>query len=263
MLLLLFSCKSVPDDLIMFKDLNNSKMRSEIDLNSTNSEVTIQPYNILRIIVSSGTVRDFDLKEQYNLLPLSSIDPTAARVSSDMEFQQYYVDKNGEIEFPKLGKIKAQGLAYYELEDLLKEQLKEKLSDPFVKVLIHNNRVKVLGEVGAPGVYDIENRQHYSILDAVADAGGITAYGDKKHIKLIREEDGKLQSTLLDLTSSSVFSSQYFYLKQNDVVVVDPNSQRQKDSQYGMSDNYKLSIISTIIGTASTLFSIGIILWNK
>jgi len=134
--------------------------------------------------------------------------------------------------------------------------LKSRMSDPVVRVNITENRVRVLGEVKEPGLFDIENRSRYSILDALAEASGITVDGDKKHVKLIREENGKLESIVLDLTTSDVFMSPYYYLKPNDVIVVDPNSTRRRDAQYGSADNYRLSVISTIIGSVGAIVSI-------
>ncbi|MDR0769320.1 MAG: polysaccharide export protein [Dysgonamonadaceae bacterium] len=263
---LLFSCKSVPDDLIMFHDLNKGRNFTGTLVNKENSRTIILPGNVLRIIVSSGNVMDAKTYDQFNLLPVTPSTPTASSltgVSGEMEFQTYTVDENGEIEFPKFGKIKATGLTHFELEALLQEKLKPHLSDPIVSVSITQNYVNVLGEVATPGLIEIENRHNYSILDAIAEAGGITSIGDRKRIKLIREENGRLESVVLDLTSSDVFSSPYYYLKQNDIVVVDMNSSRQKDAQYGTSDNYKLSVISTIVGALSSTLTIIFLLSDR
>jgi polysaccharide export outer membrane protein len=252
---LLFSCKSVPEDLIMFNDLNHGKDLTGTVINPENDRTTILPENVLRIIVSSGNVIDSKTFEQFNLLPITPIDPSMTRVSNDMTFQTYTVDEKGEIEFPKFGKIKVQGLTHFELEVLLQEKLKEHMSDPVVRVTITRNYIKIFGEVTTPGLFNIENRHNYTIMDVLAQAGGITSIGDKKHVKLIREENGRLESAVLDLTVSDIFTSPYYHVKQNDIIVVDPNSTRQKDAQYGAADNYKLSVISTIISSVSFIAS--------
>ncbi|GHT54235.1 polysaccharide export outer membrane protein [Bacteroidia bacterium] len=256
-MVLLFSCKSVPDDLIMFSDLNKGRNLAGTLVNMDNDKTTIQPENVLRIIVSSGTVLDSKAYEQFNLLPVTPIDPALTRVSNDMAFQTYTVDERGEIEFPKFGRIKVQGLTHFELEALLQKKLKEKeyMSDPVVRVTITRNYIKVFGEVAVPGLYGIENRNDYTILDALAQAGGITTSGDKKRVKLIREDNGRLESAVLNLTNSDIFTSPYYHIKQNDIIIVDPNNTRRKDAQYGSADNYRLSVISTIIGSVSFITS--------
>lgn len=263
---LLFACKSVPDDLIMFNDLTQGRSLTGTFVNTENGKTVIRPSNVLRIVVSSGNIMDTKTYDQFNLLPITPSTPTvssSASISSDMEFQTYTVDEKGEIDFPKFGKIRAQGLTHFELEALLREKLKPHMSDPAVRVSITLNYVKVLGEVEEPGLIEIENRHNYSILDAIAEAGGMTSVGDKKRVKLIREENGRLESVVLDLTSSNVFTSPYYYLKQNDIIVVDINSTRRKDAQYGASDNYKLSVISTIIGALSSTLTIIFLLIDK
>lgn len=271
--ILLFSCKSTPDNLIMFNDLNQGKDLTGTAVNMDNSKTVIRPGNVLRIIVSSGNIMDAKTYDQFNLAPIMPLTPTFALSSSatssmvstptEREFQSYTVDVNGEIDFPKFGKIKAQGLTHFELEELLQERLKPHMSDPIVNVSITQNYVKVLGEVRIPGLFEIANRHHYSILDAIAQAGGITDIGDKKRVKLIREENGRLESIVLDLTSSDIFTSPYYYLKQNDLVVVDMNSTRRRDTQYGSAANYRLSVISTIVGSLSTTITIVFLLIDR
>ncbi|MDR2690764.1 MAG: polysaccharide biosynthesis/export family protein [Dysgonamonadaceae bacterium] len=265
-MVLLFSCKSVPDDLIMFKDLTQGRNLTGTFVNTENSKAVILPGNVLRIVVSSGNVMDAKTYDQFNLLPITPSTPAVSAssgASGEMEFQTYTVDEKGEIDFPKFGKIKVQGLTHFDLEALLLEKLKPHMSDPVVRVSITQNYVKVLGEVEEPGLIEIENRHNYSVVDAIAEAGGITAVGDRKRVKLIREENGRLESVILDLTSSDIFTSPYYYLKQNDILVIDMNSTRRKDAQYGTSDNYKLAVISTIVGALSSTLTIIFLLLDR
>lgn len=263
LMVLLLSCKSVSEDLIMFNDLNKGKNLTGTVINPTNDKSVILPGNNLRIIISSGNMLDTKTYEQFNLLPVTPIDPSITRVSNDMAFQTYTVDENGEIEFPKFGKIKVHGLTHFDLESFLQEKLKSHMSDPVVRVTVTRNWIRVFGEVGAPGLYSIENRFRYSILDVLAEAGGITISGDKRRVKLIREENGRLESVILNLTSSDIFTSPYFYLKQNDVIIIDPNSTRRQDAQYGSADNYRLSVISSIIGSISIIVSVVLLVMDK
>jgi polysaccharide export outer membrane protein len=255
-IIFLFSCKSTSNSITYFDDLKIGELASEIPINKSNEVQVILPNNILLIVVSSANALDTKVLEQFNLVPLNTLNATAGSLSSDKEIQSYLVDKNGDILFPVLGKIKVQNLTVIELQNLLIKELSNYLSNPMVTVQLTNNRVKVLGEVLKPGFVDIENNQRYSILDAITFVGDITVYGDKKAVKLFREtDDGKMERIVLDLTSSDIFASPYFYLKQNDIVVVDPNKTRKKDSRFGVNDNYKLSVVSTVLGSISLITS--------
>jgi polysaccharide export outer membrane protein len=262
---LLFSCKSIPDDLVMFNDLSLGKSLTGSVINTENGKTVIRPGNVLKIVVSSGSVMDAKTYDQFNLLPITpsplttsntATNSTTPVTASEMEFQAYTVDEKGEIDFPKFGKIKVQGLTHFELEAFLQEKLKAYMADPIVCVSITLNCIKIFGEVRIPGIIEIANRHNYSVLDALAEAGGITEVGNKKRVQLIREENGRLESVVLDLTSSDIFTSPYYYLKQNDIIVVDMNAKRKKDLQYGTSDNYRLSMISTFVGALSSTLTI-------
>ena len=262
-MVLLFSCRSVPNSLVMFNDLNNGRSLNGMVINPANDRVPILPGNVLQIIVSSENVMDSKMYEQFNLLPITPLDPAITRVSNDMAFQTYMVGENGEIEFPKFGKMKVEGLTHFELEAILQEKLKQYISKPIVRVNVTGNSIRIFGEVDTPGLYPIENKYHYSILDALAEAGGITTAGDKKQVKLIREDNGKLESVVLDLTTSDIFTSPYYYMKPKDIIIVDPNTTRRKDEQYGSADNYRLSVISTIVGSVSAIVSIVVLATRK
>jgi polysaccharide export outer membrane protein len=251
----LFSCKSTQNSITYFDNLKQGSPVSEIPINTLNEDPVILPNNVLLIIVSSANAVDTKVLEQFNLVPLTSFDTNTGSISSDREIQSYTVDKNGDIFFPVLGKIKVQNLTVIELQNMLMKELSDYLVSPIVTVQLSNNRIKVLGEVLHPGFVDIANDRRYSILDAIAFVGDITVFGDKKAVKLFRETDGKMESVLLDLTSTDIFSSPYFYMKQNDIIVVDPNNTRKKDSRFGVNDNYKLSVISTVLGSISLITS--------
>jgi polysaccharide export outer membrane protein len=218
-------------------------------------ESEILPNNWLKITVSSASVLDNELREQFNLMPLVPLDLSASKASSDMRFQDYLVDKNGEISYPILGKIKVDGLTTFAVQELLTKELSKYISQPIVNVSLYNNKIKVLGEVNSPGIYGIGNESRYSVLDALSYAGDITLAGNKRAVKLLREnrEKGEMEYAILDLTSTDIFSSPYFYLKQNDIIVVDPSDTRKKDSKYGLQDNYRLSVISTAMGIFSLI----------
>ena len=250
----LFSCKSIPKDITYFEDMTEKKVLQGTIINNTNELAKIIPNDRLRIIVSSTNRTDIEVLSQFNLAPLTYLAPYDNSLMNDVQFQTYLVDKNGEINYPVLGKVKVEGLTVLELMAFFEEKMKEYISDPVVNISLLSFRINVMGEVKSPGIVNVGNNP-ISILDAIGYAGDLTIYGDRKNVKLIRNNNGLVEYALLDLTSSNLFSSPYFYLKQNDIIVVDPNTTRKKDSAYGSSDNYKLSVISTVLGSISILVS--------
>lgn len=120
-----------------------------------------------------------------------------------------------------------------------------------------------MGEVASPGAR-LVNRERYSILDALADAGDITPYGERKNVLLIREENGERVYHRLDLNDSeSTLNSPYFYLRQNDVIYVEPNKIRQANAKVDQDKSFKLSMTSVIVSAASVVASLIIALFAK
>ena len=132
------------------------------------------------------------------------------------------VDTRGEIEVPKLGKIKVIGKTKAALEQLLQQNLLAYLKDPVVIIRFMNYRVTVLGEVARPSTVAIQN-ERISILEALGLCGDLTIYGNRSNILLIHENNGVKELHRINLNNTSLFSSPYYYLQSNDVLYVEPN----------------------------------------
>jgi len=139
----------------------------------------------------------------------------------------YLVDTDGDILFPMLGSIRAQGLTKSQLKNKIRNIILEKklLLEPIVSIRFLNFRVTVLGEVGHPTVIPIPNEK-ISLLEALGLAGDLTIYGKRTNVMIIREEKDQKITKHVNLNSSELFSSPYYYLKSNDVVYVEPNKNR-------------------------------------
>lgn len=133
----------------------------------------------------------------------------------------YLVDRDGNIDFPVLGKIRAAGEPTATLRDTLENRLQAYLTQPTVNIHYLNFRITVLGEVSRPSTYNITGEK-VSIVDALGMAGDLTIYGKRENIMVVREVDGRREFARLDLASSNIFESPYYYLKQNDIVYVEP-----------------------------------------
>ena len=172
----------------------------------------------------------------------------------------YVVDNEGYIDFPILGKIKASGLSRWQLQEQITQALAEKkmLTDGLVTVEFMNFKVSILGEVTNPGTYTI-NSDKVTVLEAIAMAKDLTIFGERDHVYIIREENGQRKSYQLDLRSADIFKSPAYYLKQNDVVYVQPNSVRAGQSTINQN---AMKSVSLWISIASLLTSIGVLVVN-
>ena len=139
----------------------------------------------------------------------------------------YLVGQDGTIKFPMLGDILAAGLTQRQLEDKITKLLIDKklLFDPIVTVRFLNFRVTVLGEVNHPGVINVPSEQ-ISIFEAIGDAGDLTLFGLRDNVMLIRQEGSDKLITRLNLNSSKIFQSPYYFLKSNDILYVEPGKAR-------------------------------------
>lgn len=171
--------------------------------------------------------------------------------------QPYLVDNNGQINFPVLGMITLKGLTKREAEqkvtDLLGKYLKEQ---PVVTVNFVNYKISVIGEVARPNTFTISNEK-VNILEALAMAGDMTIWGKRDNVKIIREDaDGNKQVIVMNLNDRELLFSPYFYLQQNDVVYVEPNKTKAKNSDIGSATGIWLSATSIVISVATLLINI-------
>lgn len=254
---LLSSCKT-SNQITYFQDIdkNSSKPLIEQDFNY---EVKICPDDQLSIFVSSI---DPSSVAVFNLPLVSYLNPGETNVVTTPTIQTYLVDTNGYINFPVLGKIKVVGKTRSELADNLKEKISIYAKSPLITIKIQNFKVAVLGEVNNPGTKVITN-ERISILDAIGMAGDLTIFGERKNILLIRDNNGKKEYHRLDLTSSEILFSPYYYLQQNDIVYVEPNKARKSNSKYSQSAQFNISVASTIVSAISVLASLTIALLVK
>jgi polysaccharide biosynthesis/export protein len=185
-------------------------------------DLRIQKNDRLSIQVYSASTKPEVSDAPYNL-PCN----TSAAAGTECGF---LVDANGDIEYPRLGTIHAEGMTKQELAAEIKKRLTtpvERLTNPSVIISIVNYKVTVLGQVNQEGVVKVLS-ERITILEALGLAGGITDYGKKDAVKVLRESNGKREVGYVDLSSDSLFVSPYYNLMQNDVVSVEPTKQKRK-----------------------------------
>lgn len=236
-----FSIKLVPDDELV------------INVSAPDPEA-VEDY---AIPYQRSSIRDFNT-------PIGQQMETEMRQhrNNAISYDTYRVSKEGFINFPVLGKIHVAGMTLDGLANYLTEKIAEKVNDPIVTVELVNFHINVMGEVQKPGM-QIVNRERVSIMDAIASAGDLTPYGERKRVLLIREEDGQRTYHYLNLNDKNLLESPYFFLKQNDVIYVEPNEVRSANASTDQERQFKLSMTSVIVSAASVIASLAIALLMK
>ncbi len=173
--------------------------------------------------------------------------------------QGYLVDNSGNINVPVVGKLHVAGLTKGQCEDLIREKISPYLSateNPIVTVRMASYRVTVIGEVSSPGVVQVPTEK-MSVVEALAQSGDLTIYGRRDNVMLIREDaSGQKQIHRLNLNDANLLNSPYYYVQQNDVIYVQPNSVKAKNSGIGSSTTIWFSFISIATSLTSLLVNI-------
>ena len=209
-IILLTSCNG-QKRLIYF----SQSLDSNYIISKTNLEPLIQSGDLLTILVNSMDPTSSGIFNAASYGIQGTTVPTGGTPNGIL------VGVDGNINFPRLGKIYAMGKTKKELSEEIQEKLLPFLKNPIVNIRFINFRINVLGEVGKPGYISVSNDK-ISILEAIAASGDISTYGNKKDILLIRDSSGIRQFHRLDLTNNSIFKSPYFYLQSNDILYVEP-----------------------------------------
>ncbi|MCM1092819.1 MAG: polysaccharide biosynthesis/export family protein [Lachnospiraceae bacterium] len=250
------SC-STKKDLAYFKDLQVTESGK---LPSSDYQIKIEPEDELTIWVSSIVP---EASAQFNSVAPVAKQSDNTEMTSTVRALNYIVNKNGSIDFPGIGEIKVQGMTTMQLKNYLVEQIGKTVKDPQVSVILQNFKINVLGEVKEPQMIKVQSEK-FSVFDALASCGDLTEYGKRDGIMVIRQmPDGETVYQRLNLHDSSITGSPFFYLKQNDVVYVEPNNVKQDNSKYNQNNGFKLSVISTIVSAVSVVSSLIIALSIK
>lgn len=226
--LMLSSCGSVRD-FNYFQDTNAGDV---VQMSNTLEAVKIQPYDKISIIVSC---KDPQLAAMYNLATSSvrAGSTTTGSYSNSNYISYYTVDPDGNIDFPVLGKIQVAGMTRPQIVEKVKHELttaNQGVKDAVVTVEYVNLHIGILGEVKSQGVISID-RDQFTILDAIARAGDLTQYGNRKNIKVFRKQGGQQVTYQVDLTNyNELCASPVYMMQQDDIIYVEPSKVRARQS---------------------------------
>ena len=229
----------VPKSKILYvQDIDTALTTREL-----NYESIIKKDDILRIIVTSENMK---LVQPFNQVvnPTSNNDLT---ITSQNKLLGYLVNNDGNISFPLLGNIAAAGVSRKDLTDTIQNRLRaEYVKDATVDLRVVNFKVTVLGEVNRPGNHLFDHNR-ITLLQAIGTAGDLTIYGNRKNVTVIRDVDGVQKVHKLDLTTSEFIDSDYYYLQQNDAVIVEPNNAQVQAAGFNRNASLYVSVASVLL----------------
>jgi polysaccharide export outer membrane protein len=212
----------------------------------------IQKGDILNIVIYSDNAEATAIYNQASGSGGSVFSPQGTKgnaTATPVGTSGYLVDNNGSIRLHAIGTLYVEGMTRQQLEELITKKLDllGVLSNPYCVIRFNNFKIIVLGEVASPGVFTIPTEKA-SVLEALGMAGDINMYGRKDKVMLIRENQGKRTYYNLNLTDPNIFSSPNFYLRQNDVLIVqaDPRKSTAADVQTMQYITLGLTVVSTI-----------------
>ena len=203
-------------------------------------EYKVQPGDVLSIKLESLTKQDYNFFSQdISKSAQQNIQSANAALFGEL------VDEGGEIEFPVLGKVKVGGMSSAEIEKTIGRLMDDYIENPIVKVKILNFRFTMLGEVNEEKTVSTFNTK-VSLLEAIGLAGGLGDLADRSKIKIIRSDGNELKTVYVNLLDEDLLESPYYYVSQNDVIVVPALKQRPYRKYF--RDNTAL-ILSTLTTT--------------
>jgi polysaccharide export outer membrane protein len=239
LLFLLFSCVSQRNTLYV---QSQGAKSDSIYTNAKNKNIKIEPFDVLHISISSMD------QPGYNFFNNEKPNVTSITEQS-LAVIGYTVNDSGYVLLPILGKIKVQGSTLEEAGQTIALTCKSILNNPVVAVRFVNNTVTILGEVLHPGTY-IYPKEQLSVFRAIGLSGDILEYGNRKQVILIREKNKSIQKHYLDLTSDAIFTSEYYFLRPNDVLYVQP----LKIRRFGMKEFPFALIVSAVTSVFLILY---------
>ena len=246
--IILSSC-ATKSQLVYLKDSDKQNTYSKVDFSALKN--TIEVGDILKIDVQTIVP---EAAIPYNKIITNN---TSSQNLDVLKLEGYLVDDSKMINYPVLGKIGVDGLNENDLESKITQLLLEgnHLTNPTVKVRRVNSKFTVLGEVAKPGTYSYYD-QHLNLFQALGYAGDLTIDGKRKDVKLIREENGTREVYTIELTKAELLNSSTYFIKNNDVIIVNPSFNKVKSAGF-------IGSPASVASIASLLLSITLLITNN
>ncbi|MFW5768041.1 MAG: polysaccharide biosynthesis/export family protein [Bacteroidota bacterium] len=249
-LMMLFSSCATKERMVYFQD---EKLADTVDIQKSYSPV-FKKDDFISVIVTAD--------DPEAAVPFNFPETGSERYMSNNGYttgnpvrKAYLIDENGDVSLPVIGKLHLAGISRSQAVDTLEAIYSDYLSNPVVNIHIENFKITVLGDVAKPGTYKIPN-ERITILEAMGLAGDLNMTGERKNILVIRDNQGEDITYRIDLTSGDVLNSPVYYLEQNDVIYVEPNTAaRSQGTFWRTSGSIFISVTSLIVTTLSILIN--------
>lgn len=251
------ACKT-PKDVVYFQGIDELTKEQLMDMSQTYT-TKISNDDLLSINV---TAWDPVAVTPFNppVFSYSTVPQGEQPVTSSPNLYTYLVDQDGNINFPVLGKIHVAGLTRQEIAEKMEEMISKYVENPLVNVQLLNFKITMMGDISRPGALAIKN-DRVSILDAIGMAGDLQMTANRKNILLIRDNNGVKETHRMDITDPAIFASPYYYLKQNDIVYVEPIKVKQR-SRTSSDRTFTMSVLTSLISSVSMITSMVITIVN-
>lgn len=236
-------------DIVYFQNIGEPDLVSQTET----YEAVIQKDDRLSIVVSGP---DKSVTAPYNLTLSEYVAGGVGTANPESATLSYLVNKDGDIDFPILGRIHVEGMTRTQLVDYLTREIGKDVLNPVVYVSFKNYKITVLGEVLNPGTYTMDS-ERISILQALGRAGDLKLTAKREGILLLREVDGKQCHYTIDLKDAKLLESPFFYLQQNDVLVVPASPTRVKTATTATGIwNVALTSVTTAIAMVTLIITL-------
>ena len=237
---------SAPSNVAYFQDMPLEKEVSVVKP----TEVIFKAGDQINILVSTRDAALSSIFSKYSTYTVGE-----GRGAFGGRESQYVIDADGTIDFPVLGRIPVAGKTRTELELYIKKTIQDQnlVKDPVITVTFDNLYVTVIGSTGHVGRINID-RDNFTLLDAIAQAGDLQLTGLRENVRVIREVGiDKLISYEVNFCSAEdLYNSPVYYLQQKDVIYVEPsNKVKRTTTQYGtqvVNYTFWFSLISSTLG---------------
>jgi polysaccharide export outer membrane protein len=231
-LLLLGAC--VPNRKLVYLQKDDLKKRSEIPKDTVLrqhvldiKEYRIQPLDILSINFETLTKENDETNflDKLSTRSNSSSGGSGGGGSSGGMSNGIVVNANGDIDYAVLGKIHVGGLTLFQAKDSIEKVVSQFVPDVIARVRMMNFRFTILGEVNSESTV-MSNNTRLTMMEAIGLSGGLGELADRSHVKVLRQNGTQVDVFYVDLLKEEYIESPYYYVQQNDVIIVPPLKQR-------------------------------------
>jgi len=230
-------------DAVNFQDKNFPPSTARVYPNKR-TPYRIQPNDVLAIRVKGLEQTDSEFLNLEAAGTFNAFNPAAVFVNG------YSVNDSGYVVLPVIGHLKLANFTLNEARAIVQRAVDKQLKNSTVILTMVSFKVSVIGEVRNPGQYYNYNNQ-LTILDALAMAGDVTDFGDRKKIMLMRQTETGNEVIRLNLTDPNIIVSKHFYLLPNDVLYVQPLK-----GKFARQNATNISLVASVVSALGTIVAL-------